>query len=40
MSDEVNGEREADGVVDAMAVTAIITLAVLGMYLWLAGMPS
>lgn len=40
MSDRVNKEREADGVVDAMAVTAIIGVVVFGMYMWLAGMPS
>lgn len=40
MSDQVNQERAADGVADAMAATAIITIIVLGMYLWLSGMPT
>lgn len=40
MSDELNSERQADGVADAIAVTALIAVVVLGMYLWLAGMPS
>lgn len=40
MSDEINQEREADGVADSIAVTAIIAVVVLTMYIWLAGMPS
>ena len=40
MSDQINQEREADGVADAIAVTAIITVVVLALYLWLSGMPS
>jgi hypothetical protein len=40
MSDQTNQERAADGVADAMAATAIITIIVFGMYLWLSGMPS
>ena len=40
MSEEINKEREADGVADAIAATAVITLVVLAMYIWLAGMPS
>jgi hypothetical protein len=40
MSDQVNQERAADGVADAIAATAIITIIVLGMYLWLSGMPT
>ena len=40
MSDQINQEREADGVADAIAVTAIITVVVLPLYLWLSGMPS
>jgi len=40
MSDELNQEREADGVADAIAATAVIFVVVLAMYLWLAGMPS
>jgi len=39
MAKDVNSEREADGVADAMAVTAIIAIAVFGMYLWLSGLP-
>lgn len=40
MSDQINEERAADGVADAIAATAIITVIVLGLYLWLSGMPS
>jgi len=40
MSDEVNQERAADGVADAIAVTAIIGVIVFTMYVWLSGMPS
>ena len=40
MSDELNAERESDGVADAIAVTAIMAVVVFTMYLWLSGMPS
>ncbi len=40
MSDELNQERRADGTADAIAATAIISVVVLSMYLWLSGMPS
>lgn len=40
MSDQVNQERAADGVADAIATTAIISIIVFGLYLWLSGMPS
>lgn len=40
MSEELNREREADGAADSIAATAIITVVVLAMYIWLAGMPS
>jgi hypothetical protein len=40
MSDNTNVEREADGVADAIAVTAIMAVVVLCLYLWLSGMPS
>ena len=40
MSDELNSEREADGVADAIAATAIITIVVVAMYIWLSGMPT
>ena len=33
-------EREEDGRADAIAATAIISLVVFGMYMWLSGMPS
>lgn len=32
--------REGDGAADAIAATAIITLVVFSLYLWLSGMPS
>ena len=40
MNEESNTEREADGVADSIAATAIISVVVLIMYVWLAGMPS
>jgi len=40
MSDDTNIEREADGLADAIAVTAIIGVIVLTMCIWLQGMPS
>ena len=40
MSDELNSERAADGVADAIAAIAIITIVVVAMYIWLAGMPT
>jgi len=40
MSDETNIEREADGVADAIAVTALIAVIVLTVCIWLQGMPS
>jgi len=40
MSDNTNVEREADGVADAVAVTAIIAVVVFTLYLWLSGLPS
>lgn len=39
MSEELN-ERQADGVADSIAVTAVISVVVLTMYIWLSGMPS
>ncbi len=40
MSEDSNHERDADGIADSIAATAIITVAVVIMYVWLAGMPS
>ncbi len=40
MSEELNKERQADGVADSIAATAIVTVVVVAMYLWLSGMPS
>ena len=40
MSDDLNEERAADGVADAIAATAVIFIVVLAMYVWLSGMPS
>ena len=40
MTDNTNPEREADGVADAIAVTAIMGLVVFTLYLWLSGMPG
>lgn len=41
MSDKANiDERKADGVADSIAVTGILAVIVLTMYIWLSGMPS
>jgi hypothetical protein len=40
MSEQQNLEREGDGVADSIAATAIISLIVFTLYLWLSGMPS
>ena len=40
MTKKQENKREADGIADAIAATAIITIAVLAMYLWLSGLPS
>jgi hypothetical protein len=40
MSEKMQQERAKDGVADAAAVTAIITIVVFAMYLWLSGMPT
>ncbi len=40
MSEIEDKTREADARVDAIAATAIITLAVFSVYLWLKGMPG
>ena len=33
-------ERQADGVADSIATTAVISVVVFSLYLWLSGMPS
>lgn len=40
MSDDMNAEREADGVADAIAATAIISVVIFTMYLWLSSMST
>ncbi len=40
MSDNPESKHAGDGAADAFAVTAIITIAVAAMYIWLSGMPS
>jgi hypothetical protein len=40
MTEETNEERAADGRADALAATGIISVVILGMYIWLSGMPS
>lgn len=40
MTDELNQERKDDGVADSIAATAIISVVVLAMYIWLSGMPT
>ncbi len=39
MAKDLNSDREADGVADAIAATAIVAITVFGMYLWLSGLP-
>jgi hypothetical protein len=40
MSEKIDNEREADGAADAIAVTAVIGVIVVAMYIWLSGMPG
>jgi hypothetical protein len=40
MSEQQDLEKQADGTADAIAATAIISLIVLTLYIWLSGMPS
>lgn len=40
MSEETNAKDAGDGTADAIAATAIISLVVFTMYIWLSGMPS
>lgn len=40
MSEDSNAKHEGDGGADAVAATALISLIVFGLYLWLSGMPS
>jgi hypothetical protein len=40
MSEETNNKDAGDGTADAIAATAVISLIVLTMYIWLSGMPS
>ncbi len=40
MGDNNVNKDAGDGAADAVAATAIISIVVLAMYLWLAGMPS
>ncbi len=40
MSEDLNQERAEDGRADAIAATAVISLVVLTLYIWLSGMPS
>lgn len=40
MSEDSDVERAGDGVADSIAVTAIIAIVVLTVYIWLSGMPA
>ncbi len=40
MSEESNNQDTGDGTADAIAATAVISIVVLTLYLWLSGMPS
>lgn len=39
MTDDINNDN-SDGSADAIAATAVISIVVFGLYLWLSGMPS
>jgi hypothetical protein len=36
----MSSSKLSDGAADAIAATAIIAVVILGMYLWLSGMPG
>ena len=36
----MSSDNLSDGTADAIAATAIIAVVIVGMYLWLSGMPS
>ncbi|WP_207796414.1 methionine synthase [Pseudohalioglobus lutimaris] len=40
MSDDLHENDAGDGTADAIAATAVISLVVLTLYIWLSGMPS
>ena len=40
MSEDIDNNDSGDGAADAIAATAVISIVVLAVYLWLAGMPS
>ena len=40
MSEDTNTKDAGDGIADSIAATAVITLVVVTLYLWLSGMPS
>ena len=40
MSEDLGQQNDEDGGADAIAATALISLVVLTMYIWLSGMPS
>ncbi len=40
MSEETTNKDAGDGAADALAATAIISIVVLALYLWLSGMPT
>ncbi len=40
MTDDINNEESGDGAADAIAATAVISIVVFSLYLWLSGMPS
>ena len=40
MSENQDFKHAGDGAADALAVTAIIAIVVVAMYVWLSGMPS
>lgn len=40
MSEDIGQEHDDNGAADSIAATAIISVVVLTLYIWLSGMPS
>jgi hypothetical protein len=40
MSDDLGQQHDDNGAADSIAATALISLVVLTLYIWLSGMPS
>lgn len=40
MTEQGNTPKDSDGMADAIAATAVISIIVVALYIWLSGMPS